>query len=288
MTGLRAGWVVLTIGSDPVGFAAALASIEAQTVAGPVVVVDNGAGDVAVPEWVDLVRLDRNVGIPAGRELGLRALPEDVDVVFFLDDDARYVHEAVAAEALEVFGADPRVAALSMCIVDADGNRQRRYVPRLGERGADRSGPVTTFAGCAHALRRRAFLAAGGYPAEFFYGHEEHDLAWRLLDAGHVVHYDARPAVEHPQVPLAAMDPARYGMLARNRVLLARRNLPTPLQAAYATTWLVGGLLALPRSRALADYATAWARAWRQPVQRRPMGWSTVWRMTRLGRPPVL
>lgn len=288
MTVLRAGWVVLTIGGDPAGFAACLRSIRAQSVSGPVVVVDNGAGDVDVPDWVRLVSLERNVGIPAGRELGLRALPEDVDVVFFLDDDARYLNDGVARATMEVFASEPQVAAVSLCIVDLDGERQRRYVPRLGDFGADRSGPVTTFAGCAHALRRVAFLEVGGYPGEFFYGHEEHDLAWRLLDAGHAVHYDAKPAVEHPRVPLSQMSPARYGMLARNRVLLARRNLPTPLQGAYATTWLVVGLLALPRSHALVDYAAAWSRAWRQPVERRPMSWSTVWRMTRMGRPPLV
>lgn len=290
---LKPGWVVLTIGSNPQDLAVALDSIRMQSVQGPVVLVSNGTRDLSWRdhvsfEGVRVVELPHNIGIPAGRELGLSELPDGVDVALFLDDDARYLHEHVARDVLATMQAREDIAAVSLCIVDDKGNRQRRYVPRIGALDAAKSGEVTYFAGCAHALRRDAFLASGGYPSEFFYGHEESDLAWRLLDRGHTIWYDARKAVRHPHVRLERMSRERYGMLARNRVWMARRNLPTPLHAMYSLIWLGGAILQLPDKSAIGAYFRSWREAWRTPVDRVPISWSTVWRMTKLRRPPIL
>lgn len=286
MNDLRLGWVVLTIGSDLDQLAACLESIRRQRVGGPVLVVANGV-DVDLPNWVRVLSLDDNVGIAAGRNRGLGAL-DDVDVVCFLDDDATLVHDDVSARVVEILAAEPGVAVVSLAVVDDDGRHQQRYVPRLGSRGADESGEVTTFAGGAHAIRRDAFLDAGGYPDEFFYAHEETDLAWRLLDRGHRIHYDARPAVRHPHVDPREMAPERHTMLARNRVWMARRNLPAPLHWVYPTAWLAVSLANLGRGPALRTYLRGWREGWRTPVQRMPIGWATVARLTRLGRPPIL
>ena len=78
-------------------------------------------------------------------------------------------------------------------------------------------------------------------------------------------------------------------MNARNRVWLARRNLPLVLEPIYVGTW-VGLTLVRVRDRAALG---AWFGGLREgiaerPVGRRRMRWSTVWAMTRAGRPPVI
>ena len=126
----------------------------------------------------------------------------------------------------------------------------------------------------------------GRYPATFTYLMEETDLALRLVDHGWTIHYDGRPAVFHP-----ATEPGRHARAAehtmRNRVWLAHRNLPAGFAVLYVLDWLAISAARDPRhAAALVRAAIA---AWRtRPGPRRPIGYSTVARLTRLGRPPVI
>ncbi len=95
-----------------------------------------------------------------------------------------------------------------------------------------RRGEVTTFLGGGHALSMAMLNEVGDWPEEFFFAHEETDLAWRALDAGWRVVYEPSLLLQHPRT-----SPARhavyYRMTARNRVWLAKRHLPAPLVPAY-------------------------------------------------------
>jgi hypothetical protein len=78
-------------------------------------------------------------------------------------------------------------------------------------------------------------------------------------------------------------------MVARNRVWLAKRRLPALLVPVYLAVWTV---LTAARTRSAAGLR-AWCAGFAEGVRtpcppRRPMRWATVWRMTRLGRPPVV
>jgi GT2 family glycosyltransferase len=148
---------------------------------------------------------------------------------------------------------------------------------------------VTVFLGGASAIRRTAFLEVGGYPALFFYGHEETDLAWRLQDRGYRLEYDAAAQMCHHAMPNARYDSFRRRD-GRNRVLLARRNLPWPLALLYLADWAA---LTVVRERGKPAHVRPWlqgfAEGWRiDPGPRRPISLRTAWRMTRAGRPPVI
>lgn len=151
-----------------------------------------------------------------------------------------------------------------------------------------RSSEVTTFAGGACAIRRAAYLAAGGLPEEFFFAHEETDMAWRLLGLGYRIEYDAAARVCHHALPNAR--PASFYRLdGRNRVLLARRNLPWPLATLYLFDWLCLTLVREHSVSALRARASGFAAGWRMDAgQRRPISARTAWRMIRAGRPPIV
>jgi GT2 family glycosyltransferase len=280
--------VILTMGDRPAEVNRAIASVLAQDGA-PVelVVVGNGADVTGLPEGVKAIRLPENVGVSAGRNAGVKACGGDV--VLFLDDDGWYPDPGLAAYIAGRFAADPALAVISMRVVDPDGGPGARWhVPRLRAGDPGRSSVVTTFCGGACAIRRSAFLAAGGLPAGFFYAHEETDLAWRLMDLGYRLEYDAAARMCHHAMPNARHE-RFYRLDGRNRVLLARRNLPWPLAAAYLFDWLLLNAARERSPRALRPWlrgCTAVGRA--EPGPRRPISLRTAWRMTRAGRPPVI
>src|SRR4029077_7879113 len=148
------------------------------------------------------------------------------------------------------------LAVISFRVADPEGGPGARWhVPRLRAGDPERSSPVTTFAGGACAIRRAAYLAAGGLPEAFFYAHEETDLAWRLLGLGYRLEDDAPVGVRHPVLP-NARHAGFYRLDGRNRVLLARRNLPWPLAWAYLLDWFAVTAL---RERS-AEAVRAWAQ----------------------------
>jgi GT2 family glycosyltransferase len=164
----------------------------------------------------------------------------------------------------------------------------RRHVPRLRAGDPTRSGDVVWFwEGCSF-IRRQVFDAAGGWAGRFWYGHEGIELAWRAIDAGYRVHYAADLTVLNP--PAEPFRTARQQYTdARNRVWVARRNLPHGLLEIYLLVW-VTATLARARSRArLVACVRGFAAGVRQPAgERRPIRWRSAWRMARWGRPPIV
>ena len=161
-------------------------------------------------------------------------------------------------------------------------------MPRPGGRDPLRPGIVGWVWEGTFVVRRSAFDEAGGWPGHFFYGHESIDLVWRLWDAGHVTWYEPDVVVNHP-----ATSPARHDVYyrnnARNRVWVARRNLPWPLLVVYLGVWTAITVLRLRSPRLLAVWFAGFREGWGPGAgERRPMRWRTVWRLTRAGRPPVI
>lgn len=289
----RLGAVVLTMGNRPEELRALLDSVAKQD--GDrveIVVVGNGAPLPTLPEGVRTVELPENLGIPGGRNVGIEAFGPsgaEVDALLFLDDDGLLPETSTAELVREAFAADPSLGIISFRIADPDtGETQRRHVPRLRAADPMRSSRVTTFLGGANAVRTKVLAEVGGLPDEFFYAHEETDLAWRALDAGWSIDYRADMVLHHPTTA-----PSRHAvyhrMVARNRVWLARRNLPVPLVPVYLGVWLLLTLARRPSRPALRAWLGGFREGWTKPCgARRPMRWRTVWRLTRLGRPPVI
>jgi GT2 family glycosyltransferase len=252
-----------------------------------VVVVGNGWQPEGLPAGVRGLGLTENRGIPAGRNAGAGVVAGDL--LFFLDDDAWLPDPGFLAAVQQRFAQDPRLGLIQPRVVDPIGAATPgRWVPRLRVGDPGRPGPATTLWEGATAIRRAVFDSAGGWPEEFFYAHEGIDLVWRVWDAGYVAWYAGDLVVYHPVI-----DPLRhadfYRMNARNRVWLARRNLPLVLEPVYVGTWIGLTIARVREPEAL----RAWFAGLREgmrvtPTGRRPMRWSTVWTLTRAGRPPVV
>jgi len=278
----------LTQGGRPVDLARGLASLHAQRgVELDIVVVGNGWNPTGLPAGVRGHGLPSNLGIPAGRNAGVPLVTGDL--LFFLDDDASLPDPEVLARMAARFAADPGLGLIQPRVVDADGRpAPRRWTPRLRVGDPGRSSPAMSVWEGAVAIRRAAFAYAGGWPARFWYAHEGIELAWRVWDGGFHVRYDGEIEVHHPAI-VPTRHPEFYRFQARNRVWLARRNLPVTVGVVYLLAWtLVGG--SRLRSRvALQETLRGYRLGFREPSgRRRPIRWRTVWRMTLAGHPPVI
>lgn len=293
----RIAVAVVTMGNRPAEVDALLGSVAKQDLApARIVIVGNGsplpefARRLSLPGEVTVVEEDENLGCPGGRNVALARLREfaDVDVVVELDDDGLLVDSDVLRRVRDLYAADPRLGVVGFRIADEHGETQRRHVPRAGAADPMRGGYVTGFLGGAHALSMAMLAETGDWPAAFFFAHEETDLAWRAADAGWKILYAPELLLQHPKT-----SPARhaiyYRVTARNRVWLVRRRLPLPLIPVHLGVWIVVTLLRTRSLGGLRAWFGGFVEGLRESAgERRPMRWRTVWRLTRLGRPPVV
>jgi GT2 family glycosyltransferase len=280
--------VVLSQGNRHAELVRCLDSALAQRgVAADVLVVGNGWAPSDLPTGVRTHHEPVNVGAAAGRNIGARAVVGEL--IFFLDDDAWFDDPDTLAAAAELFSQSAALGAIQLRVRDPEGTTLRRWVPRARVGDPTASGPAFALCEGVTMVRRAAFEAIGGWADAFFFGHEGVDLAWRLWDAGWDVRYAAELHMGHPATQ-ATRHAEFYRLNARNRVWLARRNLPVPLVPVYLGIWTVVSNARMVRSpAAMRVWWRGFAEGWRTDAgPRRPMRWRTVVRLARLGQPPVV
>jgi GT2 family glycosyltransferase len=154
------------------------------------------------------------------------------EIVFPVDDDTLLPSPDIVKETIEAFD-NPRVAAVAIPYINIRSNDIEQH------RAPDRQSTwiLHAFTGASHAVRRSAFLAAGGYREEFFYMGEEGDLCLRLLNRGMVVRAGASKPIHHLESPERNSALADY-CGRRNDLLFAWHNIPAawlPLHLAGTT-----------------------------------------------------
>ncbi|MEY9854182.1 GT2 family glycosyltransferase [Leifsonia sp. EB41] len=287
------GVVVLTQGTRPDDLLRGVRSVLAQEgVTTDIVVVGNGwdpaTSDPPLPPGVATLALPENLGIPAGRNQGVPRVAGEY--LLFLDDDADIPSPGFLRDAVGLLRRDPGIGMIQPRLRARDGKPSpRRWIPRIRKGDPEQSSAVFSVLEAVIVLPRDVFERAGGWADPFFYAHEGIELSWRVWDQGKRVWYAGDLVAEHP-----AVSPTRhsyyYRLNARNRVWLARRNLPAVLVPLYVGSWTGIQLLRWFRKP---DVLRAWFGGWREgwsadPGERRPIRWSTVLRMTAAGRPPIV
>ena len=200
-------------------------SIERQTTPTEVLIMDDGGSS----ELADMLRRDfpavqyhslgtgRGPGFQRNRGIELAT----ADAVFAIDDDTVLPSANTVQQTLAEFS-DPRIAAVAIPYANV------RYETLIRHRAPDQASVWVNhaFTGASHAVRRSAFLEAGGYREHFFYMGEEGDLCLRLLNRGYVVRVGAADPIHHLESPL------RNSALAdfcgrRNDLAFAWHNVPS-------------------------------------------------------------
>jgi GT2 family glycosyltransferase len=94
------------------------------------------------------------------------------------------------------------------------------------------------YAGGAHAIKREVLEKSGSYPGDFFYGMEEYDLSYRLLNAGYSIVYSDKVVMLHKESP-HGRNPKKekLRMMWVNKSKVAYRYLPKRYYYSTALMW---------------------------------------------------
>ena len=241
MTSPRVSFIVVTHARAQ-WLSGALASIQRQTVNGrEIVVVVNGPDPEtqqflrALGSEARVVVLEHNYGVGAGRNAGI-ALARG-EILFFLDDDAELRDLDTVARLLTHFERDPELGVVGFLVIDpATGAIERRCIPFRNKRVPQGATAACYFAGGACAIRRAVFDRVGLYDESLFYGGEELDLSYRLLEAGFHILFDPSVAMLHYAAGGPSQSFAPY-FFARNRPWVALRHLPLRCCVTHTIAW---------------------------------------------------
>ena len=216
---------------------------------------------------VNLIELGENIGVPAGRNRGMRA--GVAPLIVCLDNDAVFRDSQVIKRACEAFHQDPELGALGFAIYDS-----KTGGPDTGSWGYPF--PVedyfltpflaARFCGAGHAIRRTAFEKTNGYDERLFFFAEELDLSYQLIAQGYVTAYDPDLAVDHRLNQEARVDwnRGRYYYNVRNMVYLNFKHFRDPWQLfVYSMGYLLKGVLNRQTRASLRGLLDAFRLVWR-------------------------
>lgn len=227
-------------------------------------VVDNGSNDGTVdivrsvcPDAL-IVQMDQNLGYGRAMNLGFQSTTGEVVIlsnadVVFLKDSIRSLTEYLEKNPTAAVGGPQQVypdgrwqrshgdlPGIWSGVKDAIGittlqNGVRRTLwPRQVDRKPKR---VPYLDGAVLAVRRTAFLEAGGFDEAFFFYSEESDLCSRLANVGHDVVFLPSARVVHLR-GAASRSPDRSDQFVRcmvnSQYLLACKHLPAWKARMYA------------------------------------------------------
>lgn len=167
----------------------------------------------------------------------LRAAAPDVAAIsgdIFLNppSQAQARHEPTWDDSLTVELLPPHLHNTSSHLVESLHGRDAKCFPAHAEPSTthrtvrESGGLPEVFIGCGVAIRRDAFLAAGGYDPTFNYYVEEYDLAARLLLAGHRIAFEPELQIHHAKDSAHRDFNQIVARLVRNNSWIAQRYAP--------------------------------------------------------------
>ena len=189
-----------------------------------------------------------NLGVSRGRNFAIEQ--SKAPILVLIDDDAEFQDVDVLERINNSVNENPNAGILAMKILYFQNSQfQLNAFPHKSfeKRNHLQSFDTYYFAGCGNIIVKEAFDKAGPFPTDFFYGMEEYDLSYRVLDAGYTIKYIANIVLLHKESPEGRQtksDKLR-GMWV-NKTKVAWRYLPMP---SYLTTAIMWSMFFLLKSK---------------------------------------
>ena len=195
------------------------------------------------------IRSAENLGVARGRNKGIELAKAPIIVT--IDDDA-YFKEADALVKIEqlfqsTFAINNNIGVFCFKVFyGSTGELQTTAFPHKKiEKYKDKDEFLSSYyIGCGHAILKEVYNQAGEYPTDFFYGMEEYDLSYRILDLGYRIAYNSSVAIIHNESPKGRTPHAeKMQMLWVNKSKVAYRYLPKIYFISTAIMWSLQFLL---------------------------------------------
>ena len=244
-----------------------------------VVLVDNNPDDV--DRSGALASLARPIYLKLGRNKGVAARNDGAmagsgTLIVFVDDDAFLNPDDALAVFERAFAGSPRLGIVTARHIDADsGDTPRASFPHTDKsRRKDLAFKTFRFQGNGFAIRRSVFERVGPMSEDYFYGLEEIDYAYRIIEAGYELSYEpAAWVVEHNDPGGRRPRRAVEQMRLTNKMIISWKYLPArylALNVALFSAYVF--VLNRGRLNPLSSLAgwIAWVK--RNPGRRKPIG----------------
>lgn len=188
-----------------------------------------------------------NLGVTRGRNFALAFATAPILVL--LDDDAVLQNKDALKQVLFAFENKPgppeldsrETAIVSFKVLYFDTlQMQVNALPhkKFGKYKDLSSFYTYYYAGGAHAIKRKVFEEIGYYPEDFFYGMEEYDMAYRLIEKGYGIQYNAAIVMLHKESPHGRKPASeKLKMMWVNKSKVAWKYLPRFYFWSTALLW---------------------------------------------------
>ncbi|RAJ08394.1 GT2 family glycosyltransferase [Chitinophaga skermanii] len=212
-----------------------------------------------------------NLGVARGRNLAISIA--EAPILVTIDDDAYFRDQDALEKVVKIFDEHTAVerplGALCFKVYYASTLEiQKNLFPHKDfEHYKDKNYFDTSyFTGCGHAIKKEVYGKAGDYPVDFFYGMEEYDLSYRILDHGYSIAFTGEVVVMHNESPLGRTTHAeKMRMFWVNKSKVAYRYLPF---IYYITTSFLWSLEFLVKTNwNLVLFFKGWGTIWGIPFK---------------------
>jgi GT2 family glycosyltransferase len=192
---------------------------------------------------VNYISSKKNLGVTGGRNVALQYAT--ADILIFLDDDAELQLKDSLLHVIKAFEIAPyqnrETAIVSFKVLYYDTlEMQVNALPhkRFNDYKNKEQFYTYYFAGGAHAIKRKVLAAVGHLPEGFFYGMEEYDLSYRILNEGYAIQYNSGIVMLHKESPLGRKPKEeKLRMMWVNKSIVAWRYLPKKYFYTTAFMW---------------------------------------------------
>ena len=216
------------------------------------VIVDQGSTDGSVEDIerfkdqnqnynIKLIKLQKNLGVPGGRNVGIQNASGKILV--FLDNDAEIDKNALDL-IKKIFEKEPR-SILSFQAINFYTNQPdlsswvypKRMLPKIDEEFES-----NTYWGGGHSMMADLFKEVGLYDETLFFCNEEEDISFRAIDGGFKIIYCPAIKVYHKnsQEFKFSWGSKRYYFFVRNRLYLCWKYLPLIPAVSRSFMYIIG------------------------------------------------
>lgn len=184
-----------------------------------------------------------NLGVARGRNVGI--VQAKAPLLVTIDDDAWFRDKDALVQIVAAFHSTYLTSNNSgiLCfkvLYASTGQMQVNAFPHKQFEAYKNKAQFLApyYIGCGHAIRKEVYENAGLYPVDFFYGMEEYDLTYRVINLGYSIAYTADIVVLHNESPLGRTPQMiKMKMLWINKSKVAYRYLPFAYFISTAAMW---------------------------------------------------